>query len=297
MTCKPETIEFEVLVEKWALVGEGTIWDEDNRLLYWVDILGHEVYQYNPQTGMNRTIPTLQAVGTVVLRKKGGLIVALHNGFGHIDLESEKIIPIGIDPEREIINNRFNDGKCDPAGRFWAGTMAFDGAADQGALYCLDIDGAVTKKLGPVSISNGIVWTSDSSTMYFIDSPLNTVRAYNYDIETGMIENERIVCRNEGDGVFDGMAIDADGMLWIAIYGGSAVKCYDPGDGALKRELTMPFTNVTSCAFGGEKLDQLYVTSASQKMNAIELDKQPLAGSLIRLEPDCVGVPSFKYEG
>ena len=297
MTCKPETIEFEVMVEKRALVGEGTIWDEDNRLLYWVDILGHEVYQYNPQTGMNRTIPTLQAVGTVVLREKGGLIVALHNGFGHIDLESEKIIPIGIDPEREIINNRFNDGKCDPAGRFWAGTMAFDGAADQGALYCLDIDGTVTKKLGPVSISNGIVWTSDSSTMYFIDSPLNTVRAYDYDIETGMIENERIVCRNEGGGVFDGMAIDADGLLWIAIYGGSAVKCYDPGDGSLKRELTMPFTNVTSCTFGGEKLDQLYVTSASQKMNAIELDKQPLAGSLIRLELDCVGVPSFKYEG
>ena len=297
MTLKPEKIEYELVVEKRALVGEGAIWDEDNNLLYWIDILGHEVYQYNPKTKANRTIHTLQAVGTVVLRSKGGLVVALHNGFGCIDLETEKIIPIGSDPEREKTNNRFNDGKCDPAGRFWAGTMAFDGSTDRGALYCLDVDATVTKKLGPVSISNGIVWSSDYSTMYFIDSTLNNVRAYDYEIETGRIQNERIVCRNEGEGVFDGMAIDAEGLLWIAVYGGSAIKCYDPRNGLLKRELNMPFLNVTSCAFGGEKLDRLYVTSACQRMSESDLNKQPLAGSLISLDPGCVGVPSFKYEG
>ena len=106
--------------------------------------------------------------------------------------------------------------------------MSFGGSANQGALYCLDVDRIITKKLDSVSISNGIVWTSDYSTMYFIDSPLNTVRAYDYDVTTATLENERIVCRNQGEGVFDGMAIDVDGLLWIAIYGGSAVKCYDP---------------------------------------------------------------------
>jgi len=297
MISKLEKIKFDVSVEKRALVGEGAIWDEDSQLLYWVDILGHEVYQYNPRSGLNRTIHTMQAVGTVVLRSSGGLIVALQNGFGHIDLETERITPIGIDPEREITSNRFNDGKCDPAGRFWAGTMSFDGSANQGALYCLDVDGVVTKKMESVSISNGIVWTSDYSTMYFIDSTLNTVRAYDYDIDTGKIGNERIVCRNGGKGVFDGMTIDAEGLLWIAIYGGSAVKCYDPRDGSLKRELIMPFTNVTSCAFGGKNLDQMYVTSACQKMSEGELENQPLAGSLISIEPGSVGILSFKYEG
>ena len=297
MTSKAENIEFELIVEKRALVGEGAIWDEDKQLLYWVDILGHQVYQYNPRNRANRTINTMQAVGTVVLRSSGGLVVALQNGFGHIDLETEKISPIGIDPEREITSNRFNDGKCDPAGRLWAGTMSFDGSANQGALYCLDVDRSVTRKLDSVSISNGIVWTSDYSTMYFIDSPLNTVRAYDYDVDTANLKNERIVCRNQGEGVFDGMTIDAEGLLWIAIYGGSAIKCYDPRDGLLKRELIMPFLNVTSCAFGGEKLDRLYVTSACQGMSESDLNKQPLAGSLISVYPGCVGVPSFKYEG
>ena len=123
-----EKIAPELVVEKDALIGEGAVWDADDELLYWVDILGHEVYVYDPVSGINRTIPTCQAVGTVVKRKSGGLVVALHNGFAHIDLRTERMVPLGEDPEREIPANRFNDGKCDPAGRLWAGTMEFGGA-------------------------------------------------------------------------------------------------------------------------------------------------------------------------
>ncbi len=292
-----EKVDIELAVEKRALVGEGSLWDAEKKVLYWVDILSAQVYIYDPERGSNRTIDTCQAVGTVVPRASGGLVVALHNGFAHIDLETEKMTPLGEDPERRVPANRFNDGKCDPAGRLWAGTMSFIGEKDAGALYCLDLDHSVSKKIAPVTISNGIVWSADNETMYFIDSPLNSVRAYAYDIETGAIDNERVVCQNEGAGVFDGMAIDAEGMLWIAIYGGAAVKRYDPQSGALVRELNMPFSNVTSCAFAGENLDELYITSACQQMDEHALAAQPLAGSLVKIDPGCQGVVSVAYAG
>ena len=292
-----EKVDLQQVVPMRTLVGEGSLWDSEKKVLYWIDILSSEVYIYDPASGGNRVINTCQAVGTVVPRQSGGLMVALHNGFAHIDLDTEKLTPIGEDPERGIPANRFNDGKCDPAGRFWAGTMAFDCSDGAGALYCLDTDHTVTKKLGPASISNGIVWTADQKTMYYIDSPLNTVRAYDYDVETGAIDNERVVCSNEGRGIFDGMAIDAEGTLWIAIYGGWAVKRYDPRGGGLMAEYAMPFSNVTSCAFGGEGLDELYVTSACQQMDEQDLADQPLAGSLVKMDPGCRGVDSPAYAG
>lgn len=292
-----EKPDIEQVVAGRTLVGEGALWDAQLGVLYWVDILSHEVYIYNPCSGDNRMLHTCQAVGTVVPRQSGGLVVALHNGFAHIDLDSEKLTPMGLDPERSIPANRFNDGKCDPAGRLWAGTMEFGGAKDAGALYCLDLDHSVEKKIAPVSISNGIVWSADGQTMYYIDSPLNTVRAYDFDVDAGAIANERVVCENEGAGVFDGMAIDADGTLWIALYGGWSVKRYDPKNGALIAVYEMPFSNVTSCAFGGENLDELYITSACQQMDESTLASQPLAGSLVKIDPGCKGVPSPAFAG
>ena len=292
-----EKVDPELLVAKDAIVGEGSIWDGERQVLLWIDILSHELYIYDPASGENRTIPTCQAVGTVVVRQSGGVVVALHNGFAHVDLESEKISPLGADPERMVPANRFNDGKCDPAGRLWAGTMEFGGAKDQGALYCLDTDHSVSEKVSQVSISNGIVWTADHQTMYFIDSGVNNVRAYDYDIDSGDIANERVVCENEGPGVFDGMAIDEEGTLWIAVYGGACVKRYDPESGALLREVQLPMTNVTSCAFGGENLDQLFITSACQGLDAEAMQAQPLAGSLVRIDPGVRGVPSVAYAG
>jgi len=290
--------DVETVVDRRSLVGEGAIWDARRQRLLWVDILGHLLFFYDPATGENRGINLLQAVGTVVPRAKGGVVVALHNGFARLDPETERMTPIA-DPEADLPGNRFNDGKCDPAGRLWAGTMAFDGMRDreQGALYCLDADGTVTRKLGRVSISNGIVWSADARTMYFIDTVKNDVRAFDYDLETGAIANERVTVRNDGDGHFDGMTIDAEGMVWIALFGGGAVKRYDPETGEHLATIELPVTCVTSCAFGGPDLDQLYVTSASYRLTAAELAEQPLAGSLFRAVPGACGVPAFEYAG
>lgn len=293
--------DVETVVDRRSLVGEGAIWDARRQRLLWVDILGHLLFIYDPATGKNRGINLLQAVGTVVPRAKGGVVVALHNGFARLDPETERMTPIA-DPEADLPGNRFNDGKCDPAGRLWAGTMAFDGMNDreQGALYCLDADGTVTRKLGRISISNGIVWSADARTMYFIDTVKNDVRAFDYDLETGAIANERVTVRNDGDGHFDGMTIDAEGMVWIALFGGGAVKRYDPQTGEHLATIELPVSCVTSCAFGGPDLDQLYVTSGSYRLTAAELAEQPLAGSLFRAVPGVVGVrgvPAFEYAG
>jgi sugar lactone lactonase YvrE len=277
-------------------VGEGAIWDAEEQVLYWVDILNHQLYIYDPKTRRNRTIETCQAVGTVVPRASGGLMVALHNGFASVDLETEKITPFG-DPERDIPANRFNDGKCDPAGRFWAGTMEFGGEPERGVLYCLDVDHTIAKKVSPVTISNGIVWSADQKTMYYIDTELNNVRAYDYEVESGDIRNERVVVENQGGGHFDGMSIDEEGMLWIALFGGWGVSRYNPNNGELLQEVSLPAERVTSCAFGGENLDELYITSATFQMSQQELEEQPLAGSLLRVHPGARGVPAHAYAG
>ena len=291
-----EKVVPELVVEKRAHVGEGSVWDPEEKLLYWVDILSHQLYIYDPASGANRTIETCQAVGTVVKRASGGLMLALHNGFASLDLETDKITPVA-DPEREIPGNRFNDGKCDPAGRFWAGTMDFNGAADRGALYCLDVDHSVSEKIEPVTISNGLVWTADSKIMYYIDTAANTVRAYDYEVDTGAISGERVVVTNEGEGGFDGMSIDEEGMLWVAVFGGWGVRRYNPGNGELLRDLRLPMSNVTSCAFGGDQLDELYVTSAAHGMDESALRDQPLAGSLVKIDPGVRGVAAFSYAG
>lgn len=292
------TNEVEVIVDRQCLVGEGAIWDSRRRHLLWVDILGHLLFIYDPATGENREINLLQAVGTVVPRTAGGVVVALHNGFATLDLETERMTPIA-DPEADIPGNRFNDGKCDPAGRLWAGTMAFDGMREreQGSLYCLDTDGTVTWKLGRISISNGIAWSADARTMYYIDTVKNDVRAFDYDLDTGAIANERVTCRHDDEGHFDGMTLDEEGMVWIAIFGGGAVKRYNPETGEHLATIELPAQAVTSCAFGGPDLDQLYITSASYRLTAAELAEQPLAGSLFRAAPGVRGVPAFEYAG
>jgi sugar lactone lactonase YvrE len=280
-------VEPEVAVDMPAIVGEGPIWDADEQVLYWVDILSALVCIYNPQSGKNRTIDVGQVVGTVVPRASSGLMLALHNGFSALDLQTEKLTPIA-DPERKIPGNRFNDGKCDPAGRFWAGTMEFDGKPDQGALYCLELDQSVSQKVSPVTISNGIVWSHDARTMYYIDSGSNNVRVWDYDIDTGDIKNERVV---------DGMTIDEEGKLWIAVPFDSSVRRYDPNNGALLESLRLPVSLPSACAFGGPDLDNLYITSIRPGQGKEPWDHEPLAGSLLRVKMDVRGVPAFKYDG
>lgn len=289
--------EISVLVDIRAQVGEGALWDEKAQVLYWVDILSSALYIYDPATGENRQYDVGQHVGTVVLRETGSVALALAHGFAFYDLESGQLELIA-DPESHLPGNRFNDGKCDPAGRFWAGTMAYDNPTDQGSLYRLDPDGSVHKMLENIGISNGIVWSHDKRTMYYIDSNAFTVRAYDYDNAGGDISNERVVVTVPKEmGLPDGMAIDADGMLWVAHFGGGCVRRWNPDTGEAIDRIDLPARQITSCAFGGEKLDTLFITSAAVRLDAAALAQQPQAGSLFAVKPGVTGTATHRFAG
>ena len=287
----------ELLVDAHAQVGEGPLWDEERQVLYWVDILSSLLYIYDPATGENRALDVGQHVGTVVTRASGGLMLAVREGFASFDLESQELTLIA-NPEAHITGNRFNDGKCDPAGRFWAGTMAYENPTNQGSLYRLDTDLSVHEIFGDVAISNGIIWSLDHSTMYYIDTLRKNVRAFDYADDTGDISNERVIVNvPEEIGMPDGMAIDSEGMLWVAHYGGSCVSRWNPNTAQLLLKIDLPVTQVTACAFGGPDLDTLYITSAAQELDAAELERQPLAGGLFSIKTPYQGVPSFRFGG
>ena len=287
----------ELLVDAHAQVGEGPLWDEEWQVLYWVDILSSLLYIYDPATGENRALDVGRHVGTVVTRASGGLMLAVREGFASFDLETQDLTLIA-NPEAHITGNRFNDGKCDPAGRFWAGTMAYENPTNQGSLYRLDTDLSVHKIFGDVAISNGIIWSLDHTTMYYIDTLRKNVRAFDYDVETGDISNERVIITvPEEIGMPDGMAIDSEGMLWVAHYGGSCVSRWNPNTAQLLLKIDLPVTQVTACAFGGPNLDILFITSAAQELDAAELERQPLAGGLFSIKTPYQGVLSFRFGG
>ena len=287
----------ELLVDAHAQVGEGPLWDEERQVLYWVDILSSLLYIYDPATGENRVLDVGRHVGTVVTRASGGLMLAVREGFASFDLETQELTLIA-NPEAHITGNRFNDGKCDPAGRFWAGTMAYESPSNQGSLYRLDTDFSVHKIFGDVAISNGIIWSLDHTTMYYIDTLRKNVRAFDYADDTGDISNERVIINvPEEIGMPDGMAIDSEGMLWVAHYGGSCVSRWNPNTAQLLEKIDLPVTQVTACAFGGPNLDILFITSAAQELDAAELARQPLAGGLFSIKTPYQGVPSFRFGG
>lgn len=290
-------MQAELVLDAQAVLGEGPLWHAPSQRLYWVDINRHEVHVFNPADGSDRAIDVGQKVGTVVARRSGGLILALHHGLATLDLETEQV-DILCDPEADLPDNRFNDGKCDPAGRFWAGTMSLTRTPRAANLWRLDPDFSVHCMLDGVTTSNGIVWSLDRRTMYYIDTPTREVAAFDYEVETGHIANRRTVVHfPEGAGSPDGMAIDARGMLWIAHFRGGQVSCWDSRDGTMLRTIDIPVSKVTACAFGGPNLDELYITTARVDLTEEELSDQPHAGGLFRVRPGVPGVESFEFAG
>ena len=291
----PERVE--LVLDAKARLGEGAVWDAARQVLYWVDIEGHQVHAFDPATGHDRSFALGDYVGTVVPRARGGVALTLGRTFAALDLETRKVTVLGEPAEEKVrLGNRFNDGKCDPRGRFWAGTMAVSEARAAGGLYRLDADGSVHRILDDVSISNGIVWTADR--MYYIDSPTREVAVFDYDDATGSVSNRRVAVRFPADhGWPDGMALDAEGMLWIAEWDGSRVSRWDPANGKLLRQIMLPVSRVTSCAFGGPDLDEMYVTSAWTRLTEEARRDQPLAGGLFRVDPGVTGAPTFSFAG
>jgi sugar lactone lactonase YvrE len=274
-------------VSQW---GEGPLWHR-GRLLY-VDIEHHKVVSFDPASGAEKVWEVGERVGTVVPREKGGLVIAGDNGFSFVDETSGGVTRIS-DPEADIETNRFNDGKCDPAGRFWAGTMHLGpNRTATGALYVLHQDLRVEKKFGPVTVSNGLVWTKDAGTVFYIDTPRKNVIAFDFDSSTGAISHERVAfVTTEYSGVPDGMTIDSEDRLWVAFCHGGAVRCFDHA-GHCEAEILFPVREVTACAFGGPELKDLYITTGTPPSNI-----ERLAGRLFVTRPGAKGVEAPAFAG
>ncbi len=241
--------------------GEGPVWWRD--ALYFVDIEGHCVHRYDPADGSEQTWNVGQRVGTVVPRESGGLVIAGDHGFLFLDEETGALTSIA-DPEHDKPDNRFNDGKCAPDGRFFAGTISLAKKTGTAKLYRLDPDLTVHEAFGPVTNSNGIAWSANGKTVYYIDTPRKEVLAFDYD--EGHLRNLRsVIPTGHIDGSPDGMTVDADGNLWIAFCHGGCVSCFNPDTGDELRRVTLPCLETTACAFGGPDLKDLYVTTGVHK--------------------------------
>lgn len=295
--CSINKNKVELVLDTQSALGEGAIWNYRTGELLWVNITDNILNFYNPAKDFNKEILTGQMIGTVVPAESGKLIVALENGFYQLDpvTGAKKLIA---DPEENIPGNRFNDGKCDLEGRFWAGTMSLEGKRNAGALYRLDPDSTVHMMIDSVSTSNGIVWSLNHQKMYYIDTPTQKVMAWDYDSGTGSIKNPQTAIDIPEDmGSPDGMTIDAEGNVWIALWNGSAVGCWNPETGELLRTLDVPAKNVTSCAFGDDDLGTLYITTARVGTTDEDLQKFPHAGGLFKSRPGVKGVEAFFFNG
>lgn len=284
----PEELSAQVVLDVNAQLGEGPIWDDTNGTLIWVDIMGQAVHRFNPTTREDSAVDVGQPVGAAAVRVDGGLVLALRDGFGILDERSGAVELIAA-VEADVPTNRMNDGKCDPRGRFWAGTMGFNEGRGVGSLYRFDADHSVHHMLGDVSISNGLDWTADGRRMYYIDSPTRGVDYFDFDMETGNLgERHRLISLQPGEGAPDGMTLDEEGALWVAVHGSGTVRRYTP-DGALDRIIRLPVSMVTSCAFGGPELSDLYITTMQYGMSAETKREQPLAGALFHCRPGIRG--------
>lgn len=287
----------ELLLDAKAALGEGPSWDERNGSLYWVDIEGKVVHTYEVGTKRSSTVSFAQKIGAVVPRGSGGFALVLEDGFYAYDPAGEKLEFLG-NPAGRKPNTRFNDGKCDAAGRFWAGTMSMDGTPNQGALYCLETDLTIRTIFENVTCSNGLAWSPDNRTMYYIDSPTGKVMAYDYELTTGEMSSPRVAIEvTEPGTVPDGMACDAEGMIWVALWGGYGIRRWNPHTGELLLKVDVPAEQSTSCAFAGPELDELYITSARVGISEDKLLSQPLAGGLFRYKTDVKGQPTYAFGG
>jgi len=288
--------EWQLVVESHDIVGEGPTWEPTSQSLYWVDIVGKTVRRVWPASGAVWSRQLDQMVGAVLPRTSGGLALCLQDGIWVTDSDdgpARLLAPIEAADE----STRLNDAKTDRAGRLFAGTMAIDARPGAGALYRIDADGTVSRIASSVTISNGIDWSVDDTHMYYIDSALPRVDAFDFDVSTGQASARRTLFDLDPDyGIPDGMTVDADDHLWIAFYGGWAVRRFTPR-GRLVRTVKLPVSNITSCAFGGPELGDLYVTSARAGLTEAELAEQPLAGSVFVIRAGASGLRVSRYAG
>jgi sugar lactone lactonase YvrE len=288
-------VDAKLAVRCDALLGESPLWSPAEQALYWVDIKEPRLFRHDFATGRTRITPLTDAVGAIALSCGGGLIAAARSGFAYIDADG-MLSPAFCTPEADRPGNRFNDGKCDRAGRFWAASM-HDGETDpSGSLYRLGGDHRCERAEDGFVIGNGLGWSPDNRVFYFTDSVARRIYAYDFDIGTGAIAGKRVFAAIPDDSGFpDGLCVDAEGHVWSAHWDGWRVTRYAP-DGRIVETLGVPVPRPTSCAFGGADLATLYVTSARVNLGEAELARSPLSGSVLALRPGARGLPEAPFE-
>ena len=294
--------EVELVYKKNSILGESPVWDAKNQVLYWVDILKPALYVYDPQTKkqeyhyFREYFAAISAVAPFTL---DSVIIAVDRKILEYNLSTKQLTQL-IEVESEDYNNRFNDGKCDPQGRFIIGSMSTISKPSAGKLY--SYDEKATPKLktlrSQVTISNGITWSPDYKTMYYIDSKKYNILAFDYNLKTGSLSNERIVVTlpENIDYEFDGMTSDQDGMLWTALWNGGQIVRWNPNTGEAIERYDIPAPLVTSLIFGGKDLNELYITTATVDLTDQQAKEYPLSGSIFRLKTHTKGIPTFWYK-
>lgn len=279
-----------------AQLAEGPLWSQREQALYWVDILGRRLYRRSA-AGELRRWQFEQEVSAVAERaQQPGLVLAVRHGVALFDPADGKLRALA-EIEHELPSNRFNDGKCDAAGRFWVGSMDFDGKAPNGALYRVDANGGCERFDSGYPVTNGPTWSGDGRTMYFNDSAHGRVFAFDFDPERGSIANKRLFLQLGGpEGAPDGMTTDAEGCLWLAQWGAGKVTRRD-ADGRVLQTVELPCSQVSSCAFGGKDYRTLYITTAAVGLTPEQLAREPLAGAVFALELDVTGKPAHAFQG
>lgn len=283
----------DIALDFAAQLGEGPCWDPTRGELLWVDLLRDEIHRSDVGAGTTTTTAVDRTVGAAVLGHDGRVLAAVPGGFA--DVADDGVVSM-IAPVDEPAGNRMNDGKCAPDGSFWAGSMARDNAAGAGTLYRLDPDHSVSTMLGDLTVSNGIGWSPDGDIVYFVDTPTQRIDRFRLDGPTRITDRTSFFEVDAGRGMPDGLCVDAEGNVWVALCFGGVVLCVSP-EGREIAEIRVPAELTTSVAFGGDGLDVLFITTGRTGLGAQQLQKQPHAGSVFACRPGVAGQPAAVYMG
>jgi sugar lactone lactonase YvrE len=289
-------MHIEVALDVRVGLGEGPIWEASRQRLLFVDIPLGEIYAFYPATGDHAVYEVGQPAGAITPTAAGDWLIAARDGFLRLDPRSGATTLAAI-VEDDRPDNRMNDGYCDARGRFWAGTMSMNQEKEAGALYRLGTDMQVTRMVDHITTSNGIDWSPDQTLMYYVDTGTRRIDVFDFDLGAGTIANRRpFVTIPDAEGKPDGLIVDAEGGVWLALWGGGEVRRYAP-DGRLDRSIALPVTHPTKCAFGGPDLGDLFITSARSPVPEHARAAQPHAGSLLHCRPGVTGRPPVLFGG
>lgn len=277
------------------ILGEGPVWDSAVGVLWWVDIVGKALRRFRPDSGSVDSWVLPLAAGSLTPTESVDLLLAVETGFARFRPETAEMELLA-EPELDRSDNRFNDGKCDRDGRFWAGSMNVDDQTRTGALYRFDPDLSCHSMFDAVGIPNSLAWSPDSRTMYYAETLDRVIYAFDYDPDSGTPSNRRVFAAIPEPGYPDGSTVDVDGCLWNAEFNGWRLVRYTPA-GSVDMIVEMPVQSPTCCAFGASDMSTLFVTTASRDIPPEGDLRQPGAGSLFALDVGTAGIPETRFAG